>query len=95
MNKKTTENLEAIALRVPPGDRWLLVGDSDDNIKNSIVEALSEYCKKTGFKGDYRLSPMSPQTLGGDGPKGILYAIVEKVEEILPKGYNIYGEEIQ
>ena len=95
MNTKTTEQLEEVALRVPPGDRWLLLGDSPENIKSSIVEALSAYCTKTGFKGDYKLSPMKPQTEAEDSPKGVLYAIVEKVEEVVPKGYNIYGEEIQ
>lgn len=92
--KKKTENLKLIAKRLPPGDRWVLDGDTDENFKNSIVEVLSAYCTKTGFKGDYKLCPMQNQLEKVDSPKGCLYAIEEVEEEIVPKGYNIYGEQI-
>ena len=38
MEKKVEEYYEVIANRVPPGDRWTLVGSK--TIHNSITEAL-------------------------------------------------------
>lgn len=92
--KRKTENLKLIAKRLPPGDRWILVDENEESAKNSMVEALSAYCAKTGFKGDYKLCPMEPQTEKTNGPTGCLYSIEEVEEEVVPKGYNIYGEMI-
>lgn len=88
------EVLEKIAERVPPGDRWKLIGDGGGEIQPSIIEALSEYCRRTGFMGEYRLAPMQPQTESPNANKGVLYAIKIEEKEVVPKGYNIYGEQI-
>lgn len=78
-------NYQQIAERVPPGDRWTLFIDDERKIHDSIVEVLSAYMRATGYKGDYKLSPLS----------GALYIIEEGVapepkKEI--KKYDIYGE---
>lgn len=92
----TKETFVKIAVRVPPGDQWVLVGQEElTGIPHaSIVEALSEYCRITGFMGNYKLCPMEPQTENASARKGVLYAIKEEEVEVRPKGYNIYGEEI-
>ena len=90
---------EFIAIRVPKGDRWKLVDFPDMGIHTSIVEALSAYCRKTEFAGDYKLAPLEPQTPHQGAPIGKLYVIKKQEVEIIPepppepKGYNIYGEE--
>lgn len=87
MPKKITENLEMIATRVPPGDRWKLVNDTRKIIHNTLTEALEAYFLETKFKGEYRLAPLDSK----------LYAIKSIEEEIIPpapKGFNIYGDPI-
>ena len=87
MPKKITENLEVIAVRVPPGDRWKLVNDARKIIHNTLTEALEAYFLETKFKGEYRLAPLDSK----------LYAIKSIEEEIIPpapKGFNIYGDPI-
>tara|TARA_B110000881_G_scaffold198132_1_gene194705 strand:- start:283 stop:564 length:282 start_codon:yes stop_codon:yes gene_type:complete len=75
-----------IARRVPPGDKWRLVGDEPDGPSHkSLTDTLEAYMTRTGFKGEYRLAPL----------KSELYAI--NAEEILVtiepiKKYSIYGE---
>jgi hypothetical protein len=85
MAKKITENLELIAQRVPPGDRWKLVNDTRKIIHNTLTEALEAYFLETKFKGEYRLAPLDSK----------LYAIKAIEEEIVPepiREYNIYGD---
>lgn len=87
MPKKITENLEMIATRVPPGDRWKLVNDTRKIIHNTLTEALEAYFLETKFKGEYRLAPLDSK----------LYAIKTIEEEIVPeppKSFNIYGDPI-
>ena len=87
MAKKITENLELIAQRVPPGDRWKLVNDTRKIIHNTLTEALEAYFLETKFKGEYRLAPLDSK----------LYAIKTIEEEIVPeppKNFNIYGDPI-
>jgi len=87
MPKKITENLEIIAVRVPPGDRWKLINDTRKIIHNSLTEALEAYFLETKFKGEYRLAPLDSK----------LYAIKTIEEEIVPeplKSFNIYGDPI-
>jgi hypothetical protein len=87
MAKKITENLELIAQRVPPGDRWKLVNDTRKIIHNTLTEALEAYFLETKFKGEYRLAPLDSK----------LYAIKAIEEEIVPeppKNFNIYGDPI-
>ena len=70
MEKEIVENNVLIAERVPPGDNWKLVIDQTNTIEG-LVQALTQYMRKTKFKGNYRLEPL----------QGKLYAInVEQVE---------------
>jgi hypothetical protein len=57
MEKKIEEFYEVIANRVPPGDRWTLVGDK--TIYNSITETLEAWFKKTGEKAEFKLAPLA------------------------------------
>ena len=84
MTKEIIEDNELIAERVPPGDNWELVIDRD-NVIEGLVQTLTQYMRKTKFKGHYRLEPL----------KGKLYAIVTKevdVEEPEPEVWDLYGE---
>lgn len=84
MGKETIESVELIALRVPPGDQWELVIDKE-NIIDGLVQALTQYMRKTKFKGNYRLEPLN----------GRLYAIREEeidVTEPEPERFDLYGE---
>lgn len=78
------EVTELIAERVPPGDNWELVIDKG-TIVEGLVQALTQYMRKTEFKGHYRLEPLN----------GKLYAIKE-VEAIVPEPepevWDLYGE---
>lgn len=79
------ENLEFIAKRVPPGDNWTLVDDTDKVVIEGLVNALTAYLRKTKFKGEYRLAPLD----------GKLYAIKEvEAPEPEPVLWDLYGEEI-
>jgi len=77
------ENLELIAKRVPPGDNWTLVDDTDKVIIEGLVNTLTAYLRKTKFKGEYRLAPLD----------GKLYAIKEvEAPEPEPEVWDLYGE---
>ena len=75
-----------IARRVPPGDKWRLVANEPDGqVHPTLTDTLEAYMTKTGFRGEYRLSPL----------KSELYAVStkeEKIEEPIPQRYSIYGE---
>ena len=84
MDTKVHEVKELRAERVPPGDNWELVIDRD-NVIEGLVQALTQYMRKTKFKGHYRLEPLN----------GKLYALVEEVEileEPEEEVWDIYGE---
>ena len=84
MAKEIVEQKELIAERVPPGDNWELVIDRD-NVIEGLVQTLTQYMRKTKFKGHYRLEPLN----------GKLYAIVTKevdIEEPEPETWDLYGE---
>lgn len=84
MAKEIVEEKELIAERVPPGDNWELVIDRD-NVIEGLVQTLTQYMRKTKFKGHYRLEPLN----------GKLYAIVERevdVEEPEEEVWDLYGE---
>lgn len=73
-----------IATRKPPGDNWELTIDQGNTIEG-LVMALTQYMRKTKFKGHYRLEPL----------EGKLYAIQSKeveVEEEEPMKFDLYGE---
>ena len=81
---ETEEIVELIAERVPPGDNWELVIDKD-NVIGGLVQTLTQYMRKTKFKGHYRLEPLN----------GKLFAIVTKeidVKEPEPEKFDLYGE---
>ena len=84
MNKEIVEEIELIAQRVPPGDKWELLIDKE-NVIEGLVQTLNQYVRKTKFKGHYRLEPLN----------GKLFAIVTKevpIEEPEPEKFDLYGE---
>ena len=84
METKVVEHNELIATRVPPGDNWELVIDKETVIEG-LVQTLTQYMRKTKFKGHYRLEPLN----------GKLFAIVEeeiKLPEPEPEKWDLYGE---
>ena len=81
--KEKQEFLELIANRVPPGDRWTLVGDN--KMYNSLTETLEAWFSKTGEKAEFRLAPLDSK----------LYVIRTEEVEVKPeppKKFNIYGD---
>ena len=77
------ENNVLIANRVPPGDKWILIGEEE--VHPNLTDTLEAYMRKTGFRGNYRLEPLN----------SCLYAINAeeiKVEKPKEKIYSIYGE---
>jgi len=85
MAKKIEEHNELIATRVPPGDRWVLVGDPKQEVFTTLTDALEAFLHQTGFKGSYRLDPMDSK----------LYAIQTNEVEVKkeePKMFSLYGE---
>ena len=84
MAKEIVETLELIAQRVPPGDQWELVIDKE-NVIEGLVQTLTQYMRKTKFKGHYRLEPLDSK----------LYAIKTEegdVKEPEPEKWDLYGE---
>lgn len=84
MALELVEQKELIAVRIPPGDNWELVIDKGNTVEG-LVQALTAYMRKTGYKGHYRLEPLN----------GKLYALVQKeveVEEPEEAVWDLYGE---
>lgn len=84
MGVETEEIIDLIAQRVPPGDNWELVIDKGNTVQG-LVQALTLYMRKTGFKGHYRLEPLN----------GKLFAIKEQQIELPepePEVWDLYGE---
>ena len=83
MKKKVEKNIK-IADRVPPGDKWQVVGVKE--IQPSLTDALNAYYESATVKPQaFRLEPM----------QGSLYIITTEDIEIIPeppKKYNLYGE---
>ena len=83
MEKETIENRILIAERVPPGDRWSLVGESA--VHNSLTETLEAYFQISGEPCHFRLEPLNSK----------LFALKEEEHDVVvepPKRYNIYGD---
>lgn len=75
------EITELIAERVPPGDRWTLIGDKE--VHDSITKALNAWYLKTKEKAEFRLAPL----------QGKLYVIrQQEVAPPEPESFDIYGE---
>jgi hypothetical protein len=83
MKKEVEKNIK-IADRIPPGDKWQVVGVKE--IQPSLTDALNAYYESATVKPQaFRLEPM----------KGSLYIITTEDIEIIPeppKKYNLYGE---
>jgi hypothetical protein len=79
-----------IAYRVPPGDNWQLVDINgnpvlDTPVITGLVETLSTYMRKTGYKGTYKLDPLG----------GRLYILKEEKVDIktsTPDFSDFYGD---
>ena len=75
---------ELIAIRVPPSDRWSLVGDSTKTVYNSLTEVLEAWFEKNQEKAEFRLAPLDSK----------VYVIrTENKSPEPPKRYNIYGDQ--
>ena len=84
MGTEVQEIKELIAERIPPGDNWELVVDRG-TVVEGLVQTLTQYMRKTKFKGHYRLEPLG----------GKLYAIKEQqidLPEPEPVVWDLYGE---
>ena len=84
MQKEIVEHNELIAERIPPGDKWELVIDKETLI-DGLVSTLTQFMRKTKFKGHYRLEPLN----------GKLFAIKTEeitIEEPKPEKFDLYGE---
>lgn len=78
------EENKLIAVRVPPGDNWKLQIQDGETIEG-LVPTLTQYMRKSGFKGHYRLEPLN----------GKLFAIKQEeieIEEPQPEKFDLYGE---
>jgi hypothetical protein len=79
-----------IAYRVPPGDNWQLC---DINGKPStdtppifgLVEVLSTYMRRTGYKGTYKLDPLG-------GKLYILKEVKVDIKPPTPDYSDFYGD---
>jgi hypothetical protein len=83
MKKEVEKNIK-IADRVPPGDKWQVVGVKE--IQPSLTDALNAYYESATVKPQaFRLEPM----------KGSLYIITTEDVEIIPeppKKFDLYGD---
>jgi len=77
------KNRKTIATRIK-GDTWELVDDLPGVTYPTLTDTLEAYFQKTGYKGDYIVSPST----------SMLYIITEaKPEKPKPvKKFNIYGD---
>jgi hypothetical protein len=85
MSIRNVEHNELIAVRVPAGDRWKLVDDTQNIIHKTLTDTLEAFLHQTNFKGSYRLDPMDSK----------LYAIQSHEEEVVveeTKKFGLYGE---
>jgi len=83
MKKEVEKNIK-IADRIPPGDKWQVVGVKE--IQPSLTDALNAY---------YETATVKPQAFRLEPMKGSLYIITTEDVEIIPeppKKYNLYGE---
>ena len=84
MATEINESNVLIATRVPPGDNWELAIEKGVVIEG-LVQTLTQYMRKTSFKGHYRLEPLN----------GKLFAIKQEeiyVPEPEPQIWDLYGE---
>tara|TARA_B100000780_G_scaffold66396_1_gene43707 strand:+ start:430 stop:747 length:318 start_codon:yes stop_codon:yes gene_type:complete len=83
---KTIEKDILIARRVPPGDKWRLIANEPSGpVHKTLTDTLEAYMTKTGFKGEYKLSPLAGKLFAIDAEE----VIIEKPKE---QKFSIYGE---
>lgn len=78
------ENLELIATRVPPGDKWKLT-EGQPTVHQSLTDTLEAWFQMKGEPVSFRLDPLDSK----------LYAIRTEEVEIKPeptRTFSIYGE---
>jgi hypothetical protein len=83
MKQKVEKNIK-IADRVPPGDKWQVVGVKE--IQPSLTDALNAY---------YETATVKPQAFRLEPMKGSLYIITTEDVEIIPeppKKFDLYGD---
>ena len=83
---ETVEQKQLIAERVPPGDRWSLIGNS--TVYESLTDTLEAYFQKTKFNKAFYLDPIG----------SALYAVNRVEIEITPepiKTFDLYGDGYQ
>ena len=82
--KEIIEKNVEIANRIPPGDRWQVIGV--EGIQNGLTDALEAY---------YNVATVKPKAFRLGLTEGKLYAIVSnevEIKEPEPKKYSIYGD---
>ena len=82
--KEVIEKNVEIANRIPPGDRWQVIGV--EGIQNGLTDALEAY---------YNVATIKPKAFRLGLTEGKLYAIVNnevEIKEPEPKKYSIYGD---
>jgi len=87
MEKQIIEHNELIATRVPPSDRWVLVGDTKKVVHPSLTDTLEAWFDKNQEQVEFRLAPLDSK----------LYVIRTEEKAIEPepvKRYNLYGDAI-
>ena len=78
------EEKKLIATRKAPGDNWILEIDKTTVIEG-LVMALTQYMRKTKFKGHYRLEPL-------EGKLFIIQTQEIEIPEEEPMKFDLYGE---
>ena len=82
--KEVVEKNVEITNRIPPGDRWQVIGV--EGIQNGLTDALEAY---------YNVATIKPKAFRLGLTEGKLYAIVSnevEIKEPEPKKYSIYGD---
>jgi DNA topoisomerase VI subunit B len=84
MKTEIVEKLFEMAVRVPPGDNWKVVGV--DKVQPSLTDALEAW---------FQVATVKPKAFRLDLVAGKLFAIIPSEVEIPEpevKRYNIYGD---
>jgi len=84
MKTEIVEKLFEMAVRVPPGDNWKVVGV--DKVQSSLTDALEAW---------FQVATVKPKAFRLDLVAGKLFAIIPSEIEIPEpevKRYNIYGD---
>lgn len=87
METQVVETLELIATRKPPGDSWLLVGDTKKVVHPSLTDTLEAWFEKNQEQVEFRLAPL-------DSKLYVIRTEEKTIEPEAPKRYNLYGDAI-